>query len=116
MDADRRDALVCFPDISRRTLLKGTAALSAATAFAPVVTGRAAAQGITLTVWGVVSSSEAGDALLGQQMQEWGAEIGVEVEYVTWPLPDYATQLTTAVEAGVAPEGVQVAEGPGQPV
>ncbi|HLL49723.1 MAG TPA: substrate-binding domain-containing protein [Thermomicrobiales bacterium] len=111
MDADRRDALACFPAISRRTLLKGTAALSAATAFLPLVAGRAAAQGTTLTVWGGVSSSEAGDALLGQQMQEWGAENGFEVEYVTWPLPDYATQLTTAVEAGEAPDVVMMLQG-----
>jgi multiple sugar transport system substrate-binding protein len=111
MDADRRDALACFPAISRRTLLKGTAALSAATAFAPLVAGRTAAQANTLTVWGGVSSSEAGDAVLGQQMQDWGAENGFEVKYVAVPLPDYATQLTTAIEAGDPPDVVMMLQG-----
>jgi len=111
MDADCLDALARFSNISRRTLLKGTAALSAATGFAPLVAGRATAQGKTLMVWGGVSSSEAGDALLRQQMQAWGAEHGFAVEYVTWPLPDYATELATAVEAGDAPDVVMMLQG-----
>jgi multiple sugar transport system substrate-binding protein len=111
MRADRRDALARYPDISRRTLLKGTAALSAATAFAPLVAGRVSAQDNQLTVWGGVSSAEAGDALLGQQMQAWGAKNGFAVEYVAVPLPDYATQLATAVAAGEAPDVAMMLQG-----
>jgi multiple sugar transport system substrate-binding protein len=111
MHTDRRDALARSPDISRRGLLKGTAALSAATALAPLAADRAAAQGDTLTVWGGVSSLDAGDALLGQQMQAWGAENGFAVEYVAVPLPDYANQLATAVEAGDAPDVAMMLQG-----
>ena len=95
-------------DISRRTLLQGTAAFSAATAFSPFMPGRATAQDNQLTVWGVVSFTEEGDALLGQQMQEWGAENGFEVEYVALPGSDYATRLATAVEAGDVPDVVMM--------
>src|SRR5215207_10674279 len=90
-------------EISRRTLLQGTAALSAATALSPLTAGDSAAQDNQLTVWGIVSFTEEGDALLGQQMQEWGAANGFEVEYVALPGSDYATRLATAVEAGNVP-------------
>src|SRR5918997_5770261 len=95
-------------DISRRSLLQGTAALSAAAAFSPLVAGRVSAQDNQLTVWGIVSFTEEGDALLGQQMQEWGAENGFEVEYVALPGSDYATRLATAVEAGDVPDIVMM--------
>jgi multiple sugar transport system substrate-binding protein len=95
------------PGISRRTLLKGTAALSAAAALGPVAT-KAGAQGNRLSVWGVVSFTEEGDALLGQQMQEWGAANGFEVEYQALPGSDYATRLATAVEAGSVPDVVMM--------
>lgn len=93
--------------------MKGTAALSAALAGAAagvMPTRRARAQDgcERLTVWGVVSFTEAGDALLGRQMQEWGAANGVEVEYVALPGSDYATRLATAVEAGAVPDVVMM--------
>jgi multiple sugar transport system substrate-binding protein len=98
-------------EFSRRTFLKGTAALSAVTAVSPLVAARGAARDNQLTVWGGVSSSEEGDALLGQQMQAWGAENGFAVEYVAVPLPDYATQLATAVAAGDAPDVAMMLQG-----
>ncbi len=93
--------------ITRRTLLRGTAALSTAAALAPLAAARAAAQDGScdrLTVWGIVSFTEEGDALLGEQMQQWGEENGIEVEYVALPGSDYATRLATAVEAGSTPD------------
>jgi multiple sugar transport system substrate-binding protein len=96
------------PNVSRRTLLKGTAALSAATALSPLMAGRSAAQENQMTVWGVVSFTEDGDALLGQQMREWGEANGFEVEYIALPGSDYATRLATAVEAGEVPDVVMM--------
>ena len=94
---------------TRRTLLKGTAAASASAALGPLCVGRTSAQGCNrLTAWGVVSFTEEGDALLGQQMQEWGKQNGVEVEYVALPGSDYATRLATAVEAGSVPDVVMM--------
>lgn len=95
-------------DISRRSLLKGTAALSAAAALSSVAARKSAAQENQLTVWGVVSFTEEGDALLGQQMRDWGAENGFEVEYVALPGSDYATRVATAVEAGELPDVVMM--------
>ncbi len=95
------------PTIDRRTLLKGTAALSASAALRPLAIPRAAARAQgdqRLTVWGVVSFTEEGDALLGQQMREWGEQNGFEVEYVALPGSDYTTRLATAVEAGSVPD------------
>jgi multiple sugar transport system substrate-binding protein len=62
----------------------------------------------SLTVWGVVSFTEAGDELLGQQMREWGEANGVEVEYVALPGSDYATKVAAAVEAGSTPDIVMM--------
>lgn len=94
---------------SRRTLLQGTAGLSVAGALSPLSSRQSSAQGSNqLTVWGVVSFTEAGDALLGQQMQEWGAENGFEVEYVALPGSDYATRLATAVEADSVPDVIMM--------
>lgn len=95
------------PGINRRALLKGTAALTAATALGPMA-GRARAQENRLTVWGVVSFTEEGDALLGQQMKDWGAANGFEVDYQALPGSDYATRLATAVEAGSVPDVVMM--------
>ena len=61
-----------------------------------------------LTVWGVVSFTEAGDDLLGQQMRDWGDANGVEVEYVALPGSDYATKIATAVESGAIPDVVMM--------
>jgi multiple sugar transport system substrate-binding protein len=95
--------------IDRRKLLKGTAAASAAAAMAPLASRRAAAQECdSLTVWGVVSFTEEGDALLEQQMQEWGEANGIEVEYVALPGSDYSTRLATAVEADSVPDVVMM--------
>jgi multiple sugar transport system substrate-binding protein len=106
-----RNRKIGHTDMTRRTLLKGTAALSAAAAISPLAIDRATAQDNRLTVWGIVSFTEEGDALLGQQMQEWGAENGFEVEYVALPGSDYSTRLATAVEAGDVPDIVMMLEG-----
>lgn len=95
-------------DISRRSLLKGTAALSAGVALGPLAAKRTVGQENRLTVWGVVSFTEEGDALLGQQMADWGAQNGFEVEYVPLPGSDYATRLATAVEAGEVPDVIMM--------
>lgn len=98
--------------ISRRSVLQAAGAISAAAALgAP---GRAAAQDSCdrLTVWGVVSFTEEGDALLAEQMRQWGEENGIEVEYVAMPGSDYATKLATAVEAGTVPDiAMMIADG-----
>jgi multiple sugar transport system substrate-binding protein len=78
----------------------GAAGLSA-----PAAKAAAAQDGCSrLTVWGVVSFTEEGDALLADQMRQWGEANGVEVEYVALPGSDYATRLATAVEAGTVPD------------
>jgi multiple sugar transport system substrate-binding protein len=94
--------------VNRRTLLKGAAALTAASTLSPLTSASIAAQDKHLTVWGIVSFTEDGDALLGQQMQEWGAANGYEVEYVALPGSDYATRVATAVEAGEVPDVVMM--------
>jgi multiple sugar transport system substrate-binding protein len=93
-------------DLNRRTLLKGSAGASAALALGGAVSPATHAQkfGDKLTVWGVVSFTEAGDDLLGEQMRAWGEANGVEVEYVALPGSDYATKLAAAVEAGSTPD------------
>ena len=73
---------------------------------------RGSAQDNQITAWGVVSFTEEGDALLGQQMQEWGAANGYEVEYVALPGSDYATRLATAVEAGDVPDVIMMSGHP----
>jgi multiple sugar transport system substrate-binding protein len=93
--------------ISRRSLLKGTAGLTAAAAFAPNVV-RARQFSGSLTVWGVVSFTTEGDELLGQQMKEWGEANGVDVEYVANQGSDYTTKVATAVEAGAVPDVVMM--------
>ncbi len=90
--------------LSRRSVLQAAGALSATAALA--APRRAGAQDSCdkLTVWGVVSFTTEGDALLGEQMRQWGEENGVEVEYVAMPGSDYTTKLATAVEAGTVPD------------
>ena len=96
--------------INRRSLIKGTAGLSAAAALAPRASRTARAQQFSgnLTVWGVVSFTPEGDALLGQQMKEWGEANGVEVEYVANQGSEYTTKVATAVEAGAVPDVVMM--------
>ena len=97
---------VCKLDLNRRTLIKGTAGAGAALALGSAASPATHAQefGDKLTVWGVVSFTEAGDDLLGEQMRAWGEANGVEVEYVALPGSDYATKLAAAVEAGSTPD------------
>ncbi len=61
-----------------------------------------------LTAWGIVSFTTAGDALLSQQMQDWGKANKVEVEYVALPGSDYDQKLTAAVETGALPDVVMM--------
>src|SRR5215218_8459610 len=76
----------------------GASAGAAATA-APAAGGT----GDKLLVWGVVSFTKEGDAMLGQQMQEWGAQNNHTVEYVALPGSDYDSKLAAAVESGAQP-------------
>ncbi len=96
--------------VNRRSVLKGAAGLSAAAALGGRGLRSTGAQEFSgkLTVWGVVSFTEAGDELLGQQMVEWGEANGVEVEYVPLPGSDYTTKVATAVEAGSVPDVVMM--------
>jgi len=95
---------------NRRTVLKGAAGLGAAAALAGRGVRKTGAQEFSgrLTVWGVVSFTEEGDEVLGQQMADWGDANGVEVEYVALPGSDYTTKLATAVEAGSVPDVVMM--------
>ena len=61
-----------------------------------------------LLVWGIVSFTTTGDALLGQQMQDWGKANKVEVEYVALPGSDYDQKVTAAVETGALPDVVML--------
>jgi ABC-type glycerol-3-phosphate transport system substrate-binding protein len=96
--------------VNRRSVLKGAAGLGAAAALGGRRLRSAGAQEFSgkLTVWGVVSFTEAGDELLGQQMVDWGEANGVEVEYVPLPGSDYTTKVATAVEAGSVPDVVMM--------
>ena len=96
--------------VNRRSVLKGAAGLGAAAALGGRGLRSAGAQEFSgkLTAWGVVSFTEAGDELLGQQMVEWGEANGVEVEYVPLPGSDYTTKVATAVEAGSVPDVVMM--------
>ncbi len=96
--------------MNRRSVLKGAAGLGAAAAIAGRGARKAGAQEFSgsLTVWGVVSFTEEGDDVLGQQMADWGEANGVEVEYVPLPGSDYTTKLATAVEAGSVPDVVMM--------
>ncbi len=104
--------ILTMPRPSRRSLLKTSVAAGGAS-----LVGRGAIQpaaasrqdfGGSLTVWGVVSFTEEGDELLGQQMRDWGEANGVEVEYVALPGSDYATRVATAVESGAVPDVVMM--------
>lgn len=95
--------------VNRRTLIQGTAAASAATALSSRRSTPARAQTCDkITAWGVVSFTEAGDTMLGEQMMAWGEENGIEVEYVALPGSDYTTRVATAVETGSVPDIVMM--------
>lgn len=89
--------------VSRRRLVQGAAAMSAATAMGRFGTTRAQ-ECSRLSVLGIVSFTEEGDAKLAEKMQEWGEANGIEVEYNALPGSDYPTQLATVVEAGSEPD------------
>jgi len=116
--------------LTRRAFVKGTAALSAATALdllqappgdalhpgtaapgAGTTAGPLSAQAKfsgKLSAWGVVSFTKEGDALLGQQMAEWGRQHNVQVEYSPLPGSDYFAKVAAAVEAGALPDVVMM--------
>ncbi|HEY3107339.1 MAG TPA: sugar ABC transporter substrate-binding protein [Chloroflexota bacterium] len=61
-----------------------------------------------LTAWGIVSFTKDGDALLGQQMVEWGKANKVDAEYVPLPGSDYDAKVAAAVESGAIPDIVMM--------
>lgn len=94
-----------LPAISRRSLLKTSAGFTASAALGSQLIQRAAAKGSNhLTVWGIVSFTPEGDALLGQQMKDWGKKNGIDVEYDPINGSSYLTKLATAVEANAVPD------------
>ncbi|MBA2519377.1 MAG: extracellular solute-binding protein [Chloroflexia bacterium] len=96
------------PGIDRRALVKGSAVASAAALGTRRAKPARAQSCDRLTAWGVVSFTEEGDARLGEQMAAWGAENGIEVEYVALPGSDYTTRVATAVETGSVPDIVMM--------
>jgi multiple sugar transport system substrate-binding protein len=89
----------------------GAAAAPTAASSAGAAATAAPAAGGTgdkLLVWGVVSFTKDGDAMLGQQMQEWGAQNNHTVEYVALPGSDYDSKLAAAVESGAQPDIVMM--------
>ncbi len=87
---------------------------AAAGTTAPATTGSAAASPAAvktfsgkMTVWGNVSFTPAGDALLEQQMQEWGKANGVTVEYVT-NSQGYRPKIAASIETGTTPDVVMM--------
>jgi multiple sugar transport system substrate-binding protein len=109
----RRLSQPIMPRSSRRSLVRASATAAGGAALLGSGLGlrTAAARqelGGKLTVWGVVSFTEDGDNLLGQQMRDWGDANGVEVEYVALPGSDYATKVATAVESGAIPDVVMM--------
>ena len=58
----------------------------------------------------MVSFTKAGDELIGQQVQDWGKQNNMEVEYDALSGSDYITKLATAVESGAVPD-VAIMEG-----
>lgn len=65
------------------------------------------ALGGTLSVWGSVSFTKEGDALLGQQMRDWGKANNVAVEY-TVISADYLTKVAASIETGSSPDVVMM--------
>jgi len=61
-----------------------------------------------LTAWGIVSFTKDGDALLGQQMIDWGKANKVDVEYVPLNGSDYDAKVAAAVETGAIPDVVML--------
>lgn len=60
-----------------------------------------------LSVWGNVSFTKEGDALLSQQMQEWGKANNVTVEY-TATGTGYSAKIASSIETGSSPDVVMM--------
>lgn len=110
-------------EISRRSFLAAAGAAAAGVGLAPRLGARSVSSGATtssaasasgekfrgsLEVWGVVSFTPAGDALLGQQMKDWGSKNGVSVTYTAVPGTDYETKVGAAIQAGALPDVVML--------
>lgn len=61
-----------------------------------------------LTAWGIVSFTKDGDALLGQQMADWGKANNVQVEYVPLDGSTYSAKVASAIETGAIPDVVML--------
>jgi len=89
-----------------------TAAATTAAAMTTGTTAAAAPASATfsgkLTAWGIVSFTKDGDALLGQQMADWGKANKVDVEYVPLNGSDYDSKVAAAVESGAIPDVVML--------
>jgi len=93
-----------------------TKAPAAGSTTAPATTGSAVAGAPTasksfsgkLTVWGIVSFTKDGDALLGQQMADWGKANNVSVEYVPLDGSTYDSKVAGAIETGAIPDVVML--------
>lgn len=106
--------------LSRRSFVKGAAALSlGASSLGPLLaacggsspsssSGSAQKLSGQLKVWGVVSFTKAGDTLVGKQMEDWGSQNGVTVQYTAVPGTDYTTKVATALEGGGLPDIVMM--------
>ncbi len=89
---------------------------AAAGTTAPATTGSAVAVAPTavksfsgkMTAWGIVSFTKDGDALLGQQMADWGKANNVSVEYVPLDGSSYDSKVAGAIETGAIPDVVML--------
>ncbi len=88
------------PVASTVTDTTGTASPAASASVAKALGGK-------LNVWGSVSFTKAGDALLGQQMQDWGKANNVAVEYTVIGT-DYLTKVASSIETGSSPDVVMM--------
>lgn len=111
-------AATTAPAASAASATRAPAAASGTTAPAATTgtTGSAVAGAATpaksfsgkMTVWGIVSFTKDGDALLGQQMADWGKANNVQVEYVPLNGSDYDAKVAGAVETGAIPDVVML--------
>ena len=106
--------------ISRRSFIAGASGLAAGVGITPLLAAcggtatssspppKSGKLGGSLDVWGVVSFTPTGDALLGQQMKDWGDKNGVSVTYTAVPGTDYETKVGAAIQAGALPDVVML--------
>lgn len=76
--------------------------LTLATALGTVLAGPIAAQ--DLTIWGLPAFNEAGDAAMLALAEQFGAENGLEVEYLVVPADVLSERLAAAFEGGAPPD------------